>query len=306
MTPYEYYSNLIKYKKKDVSSKLYGGGSLEHGVKSSIKNLATHANTMKNYGYYNKLDNFYGPGKARYFYSKDEWDAYQREKDALLNKARDEVKYGKEIKADKEKHANVYKAQEAREKAAKDGMNKIRTEQALQVYRVGNDTDKVLDSFLHGVKVYCSGDKKELDNIIQKYSVTGEMSHNNYVKDPEWNKLYNAHVANYHSDDPGYSNASATMTRIQNEYQAKRAQEMCQDIIRYVRNNATPNNYYWIMKNPYVQKVLDGDIKTYDSLARMFRSLNADRAETWDNSKNIKTWDNGTTLYEDILKEKKI
>lgn len=138
--------------------------------------------------------------------------------------------------------------------------------------------------------------KKELDKIREKYSVTGEMSRNGYVRDPEWTKLYNAHVRNYHDDDPGYSNANATMTRIQNEYQAKRAQEMCQDIIRYVHENATPNNYYWIMKNPYVQKVLDGDIKTYNSLARMFRSLNADKAETWDNSKGI-------TLYEDILKE---
>jgi len=287
MNSFEFYSKLQQYKDKSTLS--------HASIPASYKKLATGLNNMKNYGYYNKIDNFYGPGKSRYFYSKDEWDAYQREKDALLNKARDEVKYGKEIKAAKEKNPNVYKAQEAREKAAKDGMNKIRTEQALQVYKVGNDTDKVLNDFLHSVKTYCSGDKKELDDIIQKYSVTGEMSHNNYVKDPEWKKLYNAHVANYHSDDPGYSNASATMTRIQNEYQAKRAQEMCQDIIRFVRENATPNNLYFIMKNPYVQKVLDGDIKTYDSLARMFRSLNADRAETWDNSKNIKTWDNAET-----------
>ena len=305
MNSFEFYSKLQQYK-----------DTLSHaGIKQSVKNLTTGLNNMKNYGYYNKIDNAYGPGKPRYFYSKEEWDAYQRQKDAMYQKAKDEVKYGKEIKADKEKYANVYKAQEAREKAAKDGMNKIRTEQALQVYRVGNDTDKVLESFIKDVRHHCSGDKKELDDIIKKYSVTGEMSHNNYVKDPEWTKLYNAHVANYKSDDPGYSNASATMTRIQNEYQAKRAQEMCQDIIRYIRNNATPNNYYWIMTNPYVKKVLDGDIKTYDSLARMFRSLNADRAETWDNSKNIETWDNskniktwdkGQTLYEDVLKEKKI
>ena len=283
MDRYAFYRNIDRYK-------ACHNDSLEHAGLKSVSNLATGLKNMKNYGYYNKIDNFYGPGKSRYFYSKDEWDAYQREKDAMYQKAKDEVKYGKEIKAAKEKNPNVYKAQEAREKAAKDGMNKIRTEQALQVYRVGNDTDKVLDSFLRGIKTYCSGDKKELDKIREKYSVTGEMSRDGYVRDPEWTKLYNAHVRNYHDDDSGYSNADATMTRIQNEYQAKRAQEMCQDIIRYVRENATPNNYYWIMNDPYVQKVLDGDIKTYDSLARMFRSLNADRAETWDNSKNIKTW----------------
>ena len=70
----------------------------------------------------------------------------------------------------------------------------------------------------------------------------GEMNKYGYMDDPKWKKLYNAHVANYKSDDPGYSNARAEMTKIQNDYQAKRAQEMCWDIIRYIRNNATPNN----------------------------------------------------------------
>ena len=31
--------------------------------------------------YYQKIDNFYGPGSHRYFYSKEEWDAYNNVKD---------------------------------------------------------------------------------------------------------------------------------------------------------------------------------------------------------------------------------
>ena len=287
MNSWQFYSNIDKYKAKSIS---------HAGFKQSVKNFTTGVNNMKNYGYYNKIDNFYGPGKSRYFYSKDEWDAYQREKDAMYQKAKDEVKYGKEIKADKEKYANVYKAQEAREKAIKEGTDSLRTQQSLRVKRMGDNTDEALNDFIADIKAYCSGSKEELEKITSKYNMHGEMNKYGYMDDPKWKKLYNAHIANYKSDDPGYSNARAEMTRIQNEYQAKRAQEMCQDIIRYVRENATPNNYYWIMNNPYVKKVLNGDIKTYDSLARMFRSLNADKAETWDNSKGI-------TLYEDVLKE---
>ena len=286
MNSFEFYSKLQQYK-----------DTLSHAsIPASYKKLATGLNNMKNYGYYNKIDNFYGPGKSRYFYSKDEWDAYQREKDAMYQKAKDEVKYGKEIKADKEKHANVYKAQEAREKAIKEGTDSLRTQQSLRVRSVGNNTDKVLNDFISDVKTYCSGDKNEFKEIISKYDMQGEMNKYGYMDDPKWKKLYNAHVANYKSDDTGYSNARAEMTKIQNDYQAKRAQEMCWDIIRYIRNNATPNNLYFIMRNPYVKKVLNGDIKTYDSLARMFRALNEDNSK----EENIIT---ENIITENILKE---
>ena len=84
MNSFEFYSKLQQYKDKSTLS--------HASIPASYKNLATGLNNMKNYGYYNKIDNFYGPGKSRYFYSKDEWDAYQREKDAMYQKAKDEVK----------------------------------------------------------------------------------------------------------------------------------------------------------------------------------------------------------------------
>ena len=50
--------------------------------------VIAHRGDMK---YYQKIENFYGPGKSRYFYSKEEWDAYQEEKNKMINKAKAEV-----------------------------------------------------------------------------------------------------------------------------------------------------------------------------------------------------------------------
>lgn len=71
MNSWQFYSKLQQYKDKST---------LSHAGLKSVSNLTTGLKNMKNYGYYNKIDNFYGPGKSRYFYSKDEWDAYQDEK----------------------------------------------------------------------------------------------------------------------------------------------------------------------------------------------------------------------------------
>ena len=48
--------------------------------------VIAHRGDMK---YYQKVENFYGPGKSRYFYSKEEWDAYQDEKNKMYDKARE-------------------------------------------------------------------------------------------------------------------------------------------------------------------------------------------------------------------------
>jgi len=48
-----------------------------------------HRGDMK---FYQKIENFYGPGKSRYFYSKEEWDAYQDEKNKMYDKAKADVK----------------------------------------------------------------------------------------------------------------------------------------------------------------------------------------------------------------------
>ena len=58
MNRYEFYGNLNKFKREQA---------------------IIHANTNK---YYAKIDKYYSDGRARYFWSKDEWDAYQKEKKA--------------------------------------------------------------------------------------------------------------------------------------------------------------------------------------------------------------------------------
>lgn len=62
--------------------------SMAKGLMSIPMNQAlAHAGTGKYGDYYNKIDNYYGPGKARYFKTKDEWDAHQRELDSYKKKA---------------------------------------------------------------------------------------------------------------------------------------------------------------------------------------------------------------------------
>lgn len=107
MNSFEFYSKLQKYKDKNTLS--------HAGIPASYKKLATGLNNMKNYGYYNKIDNFYGPGKSRYFYSKDEWDAYQREKNRIYDKAKANQEKAEEERI-KKYGSNVEKAQLARRK----------------------------------------------------------------------------------------------------------------------------------------------------------------------------------------------
>ena len=94
MTPYEYYSNLIKYKKKDVSSKLYDGGSLKHA--GTYKPSGTHE-------YVAVLPDFWGKGKHRYFYTQQEWNNYNK------NKAQAEGSKKAEQNKEDKKNPNVQK-----------------------------------------------------------------------------------------------------------------------------------------------------------------------------------------------------
>lgn len=55
--------------------------------------------------YYAKLDDFYGKGKPRYFYSKEEWDGYQKNKGYAENAEKD--KANKNNKAIEEKNKKI-------------------------------------------------------------------------------------------------------------------------------------------------------------------------------------------------------
>lgn len=91
MNNYEFYSNLQKYQDNDIEHGL--GTKIANGLNSAY-NWAKEKVTGKSDfqpTYYQKIDNFYGPGKARYFYSKEERDAYQRELAGYRQKADQDV-----------------------------------------------------------------------------------------------------------------------------------------------------------------------------------------------------------------------
>lgn len=80
MNHFEFYSNLQTYQENDIL----------HGVGDYVKAVKAKTDTGKSDfkpTYYQKVENAFGPGKHRYFYTKDEWDAYQRELAGYRQKA---------------------------------------------------------------------------------------------------------------------------------------------------------------------------------------------------------------------------
>jgi len=93
ITPEQEYLNFRA--KVEAGMKHFGlmRGLMTIPVNQGLKNGENlmHAGT-NNYGdYYEKIDNYYGPGKARYFKTKDEWDAHQRKLNDDYNKAKEDV-----------------------------------------------------------------------------------------------------------------------------------------------------------------------------------------------------------------------
>lgn len=75
MNIFDFNSNINLFKQRQDKNELAHYGTKAKSI--------SHAglNNMKNYNYYQKIDDFYGPGRPRYFYSKEEWDAYNSTKD---------------------------------------------------------------------------------------------------------------------------------------------------------------------------------------------------------------------------------
>ena len=154
MNNYEFYSNLQKYQENDIEhgigSKITGAiNSGYNWVKSKVTGQSDFQPT-----YYQKIDNAYGPGKARYFYSKEEWDAYQRELRGYNEKAKEDVKLrnaqmsrnqGADIAAkqraaqekyNREVSQNVRSAQSGREAAMRNSLNQQQAQKNLDNARV--------------------------------------------------------------------------------------------------------------------------------------------------------------------------
>lgn len=299
MNSFEFYSKLQQYKDKSTLS--------HASIPASYKKLATGLNSMKNYGYYNKIDNFYGPGKSRYFYSKEEWDAYQREKNKAYDKAKADVKARNEATEAARPKSNVEQAQYARQQEEKKGQREIQRQQEKDITKRTINSSKVVDDILDTISIYSHNNeiKHKVDKLREKYNIyalgygdgpTG------YHQDEEYRKLMDPYVKGtkniLSSENINSDNDFNRMRQIEHEYSQKYYKDLMNDVKDIVRSD--PKNAEWIMHQimdrSSVKNAMNNNNEVYNVITKALRDLNMDNAETWDNSKNIETWDNSKNI----------
>lgn len=168
MNRYEFYTNLSKYGKKSlIHSKQYGPSS------------DTNA-------YVAKIDNLYGKGKHRYFYTQEEWEAYKKNKDYAEKSESEKAQSGREAAIKKSQENNVkeastlQKAQSGREAAMKKSQENVKKAEeeenkknkALYDEISNKDSDKYdFDKAVELVKNSPEGKKlkSELDAAIKEH-----------------------------------------------------------------------------------------------------------------------------------------
>lgn len=157
MYRFEFYNNLNKYK-----------DSLSHSDEYGKK-------------HYQKIENYYGPGKTRYFWSKEEWDAYQKEKEAMFKKAKADVAkrdaYNKNMEAakaqSKEKAAERRKAlleanQNSRESAMKAGQKATMEEQSKRNEFIDSNRKNKESAIKSGVRSIRDEQQKQFDAKVKE------------------------------------------------------------------------------------------------------------------------------------------
>jgi len=287
MNSWQFYSNIDKYKANSIS----------HAGLKSVSNLATVLKNMKNYGYYNKIDNFYGPGKSRYFYSKDEWDAYQREKDAMYQKAKANVKARDEaIEAARPKN-KVEQAQYARQQEEKKGQ---RTSQKMMEKAIAKKTTNSLhtiNNILDTINAYSKSKetKHKIEELRKKYDLkAGYEGPYGYIQDEKYKKIIDPYINGDKSksleDNINVDNDFYEKSQIQHEWSQKYYKDLMNDVKDIIRNDDSAWLMYELMNNSAVTNAMNNNAEVYDVITKALRDLNMDNAETWDNSKNIKTW----------------
>ena len=85
----------VKLQKENNKSNLFNVTAANEQYRQDLmkENIIVHAGTGEfKPTYYQKVENAFGPGKHRYFYTKEEWDAYQNELAGFRKKAENYVK----------------------------------------------------------------------------------------------------------------------------------------------------------------------------------------------------------------------
>jgi len=127
MNKYQMFDALKKYKDKQNN-------------KTELNSMDSfmHAGTSYNHyqsnqpGYYAKLEDFWGKGKHRYFYTKAEWDAYNKNKQAAQNTGADRAAKEKENAAKKTPVEQAQSGREAAIKQAQENEKKRKEEEYLK------------------------------------------------------------------------------------------------------------------------------------------------------------------------------
>ena len=282
MDRFSFYRNIDRYKTSH-------NDSLEHaGIKQSVKNLATGLNNMKNYGYYNKIDNFYGPGKSRYFYSKDEWDAYQNEKNKMYDKAKAEVKARNEANEAARPKNKVEQAQYARQQEEKKGQKAVQKEQRAAVVEKTHNSVKAVDSILDNINVYCKSKetKHKIEELRKKYDLKAAGYGNGpygYMQDEEYRKLMDPYVKGtkniLSSENVNSDNDFNRMKQIEHEWSQKYYTDLMNDVKDIIHND---DNAEWlmhkIMRSPRVMNAMSNNQEVYDVITKALKELNVSTA----------------------------
>lgn len=161
MNQYEFYGNFFKYR----------------GRKEDLQHASTYGD------YYHKIEHYYGPGKSRYFKTKDEYDAYVKEQNKLLEKAREDVATARTKQAQSGRDAAIKNSSNWKDSYIKDEAKK-QNETAKQLQGssssnargTGNDYQKYLNKGYSDTLPGAQRAKKEKENAA-KYAEKP-----NYVK----------------------------------------------------------------------------------------------------------------------------
>ena len=103
---------------------------------SQNKNFKKRTPIAQGLSYYAKIDKYYPDGKARYFYSKDEWDAYNNAKN-IEKKNEEEAKARQKFK-EEQRAKNLNNAISSREAAEKAGQKTIKEENEKRASEIDN------------------------------------------------------------------------------------------------------------------------------------------------------------------------
>ena len=124
MNRIEFYNKLSKF--REYHELTHAGVDRSNDSKTTISlgkgNTSSSSSQRKKY--YTKIDNYYSDGSARYFYSKDEYDAYLKQKADSKNKWDEAVKQKKEEEAKKAEEEKRKAEEAAKQKAIQDNYRK--------------------------------------------------------------------------------------------------------------------------------------------------------------------------------------